>query len=232
LHLQPKDRVQIVLHPLRVQSVFPMFSGLPKDVITNTTHWLWDDEGLWDTIDGAKIEIAARLGAFYSAAYNSMRADYVLWNNARIDVINLGDPPPRVVHSQPLTVAATGGPFSSQIPTEVAICVSYHAAPTSGVPRGRLHNRFYLGGLAQAIIGSSGTTFPRIDGPRITAITGALTALLVANGDGIEWRQYSGVSSTEPGGVLREIVGGWVDNSPDTQRRRSVNANARTVWGL
>lgn len=205
--------------------MFPFFTNLPEDVITNTTHWLTDDT---DTPAAAANIINARLSTFYEAVYSGARgASYVNWSGARTRVWNLGDAPPRQpVYDEimPITVALT----NSQLPTEVAVVVSYHAAPVSGVPPARLRNRFYLGGFSTGVMAlSAANAFPTIAVQAQEQIAAAAAALLAANTAEISWVTASSASGLT---ITSQIQGGWVDNSPDTQRRRSVEATGRELW--
>lgn len=210
---------------IRCQTIVPFFTNVATDVFTNTTHWEGSDAISLAT--HADV-IAARLAVFYDDAYdgNVYKAQYCVWTAARIEVYNLADPPPRVPEVRSLGLVGSGA--VSAIPTEVACVLSYHAAPESGVVRQRLHNRFYLGGLSTAAMTVGGiNAFPTLTPGFVTTVAGAAVALLGANDEFISWKQFS-----DAGGVpiAREIVGGWVDNSPDTQRRRSVLAASRTTW--
>jgi hypothetical protein len=105
--------------------------------------------------------------------------------------------------------------------------LSYHAAPESGVPRQRLHNRIYLGGLgSSAIAASGGVGFPVISSSLRTAVATAADNMAVASDGALAWVQRS----LTPTLTNRAIVGGWIDNEPDTQRRRGVDPGTRTSW--
>jgi hypothetical protein len=69
--------------------------------------------------------------------------------------------------------------------------------------------------------------FPRIAPSMITRINTAADLLVGPLTYDVQWVQVS-----QAGGVTeaRPIVGGWTDNSPDTQRRRSVLATTRNTW--
>lgn len=210
---------------IRSQAIFPYFTNLPKDVITNTMHWDWDD-GLYSR-DAVCDAIATRLDAFYTTIYpNPYSSNYVNYAAARVEMFVLSDPSPRVPEVRSMAITTTTNP--TPIPPEVAVVLSYHAAPESGVDRRRLHNRIYLGGLgASCLVASTSSTFPSINGGFRTAIANAASALLDGNGLGIDWVQYSSATLIPD---TREIVGGWIDNEADTQRRRGVGATARTSW--
>lgn len=209
---------------IRVQTIIPLFTNIPTDVVTNTTHWTAPGTEI-----GAAMDIIAdRLEGFYSAAYtgSTISANYANWGAVRVEGYNLADPPPRIPEVRPITPSVS--PSASAVPTEVACVVSYHAAPISGVVRQRLHNRFYLGCLGTGVMNTSASNrYPQFTTEYIEQVADAAAALLALNDVDAQWVQFS-----EAGGVAveREIAGGWVDNSPDTQRRRSVLAASRTNW--
>lgn len=205
------------------QAIFPFYTGIPRDVITNTFHFLWDEEV--SDKETVATEINARLDTFYTYIYDVYSANYINFSNGRSEHFFQFEPTPRVPVVRTLAVDVTES--TSTIPTEVACVVSFHAAPVSGVDRRRLHNRIYLGGLRDAITASSTTSFPVFSTAFLTRVTDAAEALLAGNTGALDWVQHSTAGGSP---ATRTIVGGWVDNSPDTQRRRSVNASVRTLW--
>jgi hypothetical protein len=123
---------------------------------------------------------------------------------------------------------------SSNLPTEVAAVLSFHADLT-GVqeegaggtrPRARRRGRVYIGPLGQSSITHAA------ENPLISStLTGVLAAAgnamrVAADADGLPWCVWSRTDQ-----VLRPITGGWVDNAPDTQRRRGTDATTRSTWG-
>lgn len=210
---------------LRSQVILPFFTNLPTDVITNVMHWETDDS---TPVPDEAAFITPRLSAFYTDVYGSGRAaNYVNWAGARIKIYNLADTPPRApVIDAPLGIGITPSP--SQLPTEVAVVLSYHADPVSGIPAGRLRNRIYLGGWATTLmVAGSVSTFPTIEAGARTTITAAASNLLAANTATLQWKILSQATGLA---ITSDIVGGHVDNTPDTQRRRGVLASARTLW--
>lgn len=209
---------------LQSQVIIPYFTNLPKDVITNTMYWETDD--LVPPEEEAE-GIAPRLTVFYQDCMDVRAANHVAWALTRIKVYNLADPEPRAPildDAMPITLT----PSPSSIPTEVAVVMSYHAAPISGTNPGRLRGRIYLGGFSSNVMSpGSASSFPQITPQTLTDVANAAEALLSDNSTGLQWKQLSRASGLA---VTSDIVGGWVDNTPDTQRRRGVDATARTVW--
>lgn len=210
----------------RSQVIFPFFTNLPTDVFVNQMHWFSND-----TLTDEEVctEVRIRLSAFYVAIYGSAatnRVNYIDWPQCVVKLFNLGDAPPRVPEIQPITW--TTGTNASPIPTEVACVASFHAAPASGVRYQRLQNRIFLGGIPSNAIGTSlADQFPRFTAAWTGAVNTAMESLLAENDGIVDWRQYSQATGTP---TFRTITGGWCDNSPDSQRRRSVLASVREIW--
>jgi hypothetical protein len=206
---------------LRAQAIFPFHTGIDRDVWTNSWHFDWDETG---TFADAATEIGTRLDTFYTACYNgsNLPANYVQWTQASLEVLNLDDPSPRIPEVRAMGIGTTVA--GSTIPTECAVVMTFAAAETGGVVRQRLYNRIYLGGLGNGWMQTStASTFPELSDFGRDKVAGAATNLHDENDTVIDWIQYSPTAS-----VARPITRGWIDNSPDTQRRRSVDATART----
>lgn len=202
-----------------------MFTNLPKDVITNGWHWETDDS----LSPGAFGEfVAGELETFYGTALNSMVANYVTGATMRVKVYDMTDPEPRTPVYNDLITPAWGTKATTVVPTEVSAVLSFQGAPLSGVPQARRRNRVYIGGLNDlAITDSSTTTFPTLFTSLRTQLGNAASAMLAANTTALQW-----VGASRATGLLTtfQIAGGWVDNTPDTQRRRGVLATSRTLW--
>lgn len=211
---------------LTSQVSFPMFTNIPEDVITNTWHWQTDAL----STDAAAVLIGTRLDAFYTELFanNPYAASYVLWANGLVKVYDLADPIPRLpsIAAVPVTAFTPG---ASTIPTEVAMVLSYKAAAESGTPAGRLRNRVYIGGLNNAAFtAGSASLYPTLNTAFRNQAATALQNLVLANGAGLDLVQRSSVGLI----ASRPIVGGWIDNTPDTQRRRGVKSTSRVTWSV
>jgi hypothetical protein len=209
---------------LRSQFIIPYFTNLPEDVITNTMHWETDD---LETPEANAAVIATRLNQFYTSVFTGRAANHVTWNLCRLKVWDLADPEPRVpVYDAVSNVSVTAS--TSQMPTEVAVVLSFHAAPISGVNNARLRNRIYLGGFNTTIITAGSTSsFPTIAAGTLTAVANAADTMVGLNDTGLQWVTASQATGLT---ITSQIQGGWVDNEPDTQRRRGVRATTRTIW--
>jgi hypothetical protein len=122
---------------------------------------------------------------------------------------------------------------TTDLPLEVALCLSYRAAAVTGVPQARLRGRIYVGPLtAGAITELTGTHRPTPASTFVTALRNAAGLLLASSGTGIDgaWSLLSRKQATTGGTPFNHIVGGWVDNEWDTQRRRGADPTTRSTW--
>lgn len=215
----------------RAQVILPMFTGKARDVVTNTFHFT--EDVLVDSDPFITEAISTLLIGFYEDVYPSsasLRCNYIDWLSATVKVANLSDPIPRPIYEYGMAYGSAGT-LVSDIPTEVAICASFRAAAVPGIRYQSLYNRVYLGALGGNVIApSTASSFPVVNPDFVTTVNSAMEDLLTASNTAIiPWRQ---VGANGFGGSLvpRDIIGGFVDNSPDTQRRRSVDASIKTSW--
>lgn len=205
---------------IRAQITFPFFTNLPTDVITNTLYFQGSGTFAEDYPD-----LVAPLNAFYESCYAIGIANYIDEALATIKFYDMEQPAPRVPEVESLAFDVTNS--VSTVPTEVAAVLSFQGNQVSGVPQARRRGRIYLGGLVPAQLTASAVdAFPILAPAFITDIVDAAEVLRdTTNGLSIGWRVYSPTL-----GTFAAVSNGWVDNSPDTQRRRSVNASQRTLW--
>jgi len=121
------------------------------------------------------------------------------------------------------------------IPSEVCAVISMHADETgvleeSGAtrPAARRRGRLYIGPLDDGAL-TFASSRVELGSTFITTLAGAASALLNA-WDGspstdFQWAVWSRADAT-----MRPVVGGFVDNAFDTQRRRGDVPTARTAW--
>lgn len=216
--------------PTQVQHSIPYFSGIPKDVVTNVFHFSWFGAG--DPGPSDYTALSGLVASFYEDIFSAGGATFMApWMRpalAHQKMYDLTDPIPRVPvfdATVPLTVTQTGTP---DIPTEVAACVSVKGDYISGIPLASQRGRVYVGGLgAGCLSNGSSTTFSRLSS---TMIANCITAAenMRDNAPVISFRWV--VYSPTLGGSMSQITSGWVDNAPDTQRRRGQQADVRTVF--
>lgn len=203
----------------RAQVEFQGASELPEDRMVNTWHF----EGGTGATDYANIY--DMLTDFYTETYagSEVTATYptiAFTGDVDIKLYCLADPLPRV----PRDVGFFSfTPTSSEgLPQEVALCLSYAAAPASGIPAARRRGRVYLGPFAEA-----SNTDARPGTALITVIAAAASELKAAADASVTW-QWIVYSRADEAGY--PVVSGWLDNAWDTQRRRGWSPTSRTTW--
>jgi hypothetical protein len=209
----------------KAQITIPFFTNIPTDVITNTLHFANPIASMQTIAD----EITPEIQDFYEAIYGGSFgiAAYCSPLLATVSWYDLADPPPRVPYTLPMPITAAVETATS-IPTEVATVLSFQADPESGIPQARRRNRIYIGGLTPNHVSTAtGDNFPTIGTTFRAALGDAALLNFITNLSGSDtvW-----VARSETANTTVPVTNGWVDNSPDTQRRRSVEATARTLW--
>jgi hypothetical protein len=209
-------------------------TGLPSDVYVNTYHF----QSLTPPSEADYDDLSQRIINAYTTqlpgttgALHTLYAFCVSGEGHSVKLYNLDEPQPRVpFFTQYFDLpSAVGG---SSLPTQVACVGSYHAAPQSGIPMARRRGRVYFGPFSEgnavrALDANSGEVKPA---PELTArIIGCLSHIRGVE-LGLVWQWV--VHSPTSGPLARyPVVGGWVDNRFDTQRRRLSDATQRTFWG-
>ena len=205
-------------------------SGVIKDQVVN--NWYTDT-----VMAGSAV--ASALETFYQALGSQMAPCMkVLAGSIFIDQYAIPDtrPPPGVGLGPPVasfSKALTGVSATTGLPSEVAIALSFHAdystipehGPGHTRPRASYRGRVYLGEWSQLVIKcDASTNYDSILNPSsITPIASAASALMHTSGLG--WSVFS-----KKNWVLHEVVGGWVDNSFDSARRRKIPETTKTAW--
>lgn len=202
----------------RVIATLPYFTGVPEDAASNTFYF----SSVAEMDATAAGVVASRLDVFY-LAIDQLFSSVISTTGGTYRFYRLSDPEPRVpvfTFNMP-----TLSPASNGSPEEVAACISYFAAPASGEPPARRRGRIYIGPLSvAAVTAASSTSFSNLASATRTTLSNAAVAL-ADQSESAQWSVFSTVD-----GIARQIVGGWVDNSFDTQRRRGRRATARTTW--
>lgn len=214
---------------MRAQVTVVIDQALPENYIMNTFYFDGDD-GLTDSIYHAHVE--DMLTDFYQAIDEVVFGAGV-GGEATVKIYDMRDPEPRVPEHQfsiPLTPNA-----ATDLPHEVAICMSFAADPISGVNPQRLRGRVFLGPVANnQVVLSAGQ--PYITSAARTAIATAGAALLVPRGEEpgpkVSWAIYSPTTDATSSidDAFNDVQSGWVDNAFDTQRRRGPKATERELF--
>lgn len=226
-------------------------TGLAEDAVDNSFYFLYD--GANDPPSGAELtalttrlvnfynatnapstdDLASQIGEQMTRASNGCAIYY--YQSATISVpANWGTPID--VRSWTLSNAVAG----NTLPSEVALVASYHAdltdvpetqtnpSPPPAVirPASRLRGRLFIGPLMAGSGTEDATTHEfRPSSAYQLVLSRAMQALEAANDSTWNWAQASQTT-----GELTLVVGGYVDNSYDTQRRRGLAPTARTAW--
>lgn len=121
---------------------------------------------------------------------------------------------------------------NNNLPTEVAGVLSFHGNLT-GIPeevgatrpKARRRGRLYIGPLITASVAFA-TANPFLNGSFTTCLRQAAGAMQdEAAASLFEWSVWSRANNE-----LYQVVGGWTDNAPDTQRRRGIESTARVTF--
>lgn len=214
-------------HQIRIQVYNKTKSGLPENYVTNT--WYFDGGIVGATPEDVANDAIGILDDFYVAVapkLSSTLEDLWYWT-----AYNMADPKPRVPIASGTFEAAVSQTAGADLPSEVAVCLSFHAEYESGKPKARRRGRIFLGPLAQSAGENVGNEFRPAAAWR-TTIAAAAEALRVAGDDDKFWAVYSPTDDlTLPlDQAFNDVVGGWVDNAFDTQRSRGPAATARTTF--
>lgn len=213
---------------IRCQAVLPYTTNIPRDVITNTLYF-GSPNGVSLSTSADTLQPVIR--DFYLDAYATLGfAPWIAKSTASIRFYDLADPEPRQpeIRTMDLSTITT---VNTLLPTEVSVVLSFHGAPTSGVPAARQRGRIYLGGLTNTVLQTAPTTgtFPTVNPTFINDVRDAAVAMV----NNVTDPQHTWVVYSRATGGLTpwyDVVGGWIDNTPDTQRRRGVEATSRTTW--
>lgn len=124
-----------------------------------------------------------------------------------------------------------GSTDSGSLPDEVAAVITYQRAYGSDVefgpgvrPRARDRGRLYIGPFGPLALGQDSVTKE----PFVAAALGPVleeAALHLITDSSSMWSQWSRANAT-----TAPVVGGWVDDAFDSQRRRGNKPTARVLW--
>lgn len=242
---------------LRAQTVIPSASGLTRNQVVWTHHFTNPGVGADRTADAQAIMVRVKTLLDWLAP-PTLNGSYGHGSSLRhaqavTSVFDLMEPKPRVpilvqTHSTALSPIATGQDF----PPEVAVCVSYQASRVSGVPQNRRRGRTYLGPLQYL----SGTSVDLLS-PATQQVQGLLDGFKASLDPGTAGQTEFAILSRQTWAGLEvgqkpppdpntgeiifpeiaenlpaamvQVSSWWADNAWDTQRRRGVDATARTI---
>lgn len=212
---------------LMAQVTVPYDSNIPRDASVNTWHFAGSDSA-----STMASNVQDRLEEFYGtdtsngASIMELYSAYCNPALVRLKCYDMDEPQPRApILNEIMTLANTTPSTTTSLPSEVALCGSYYAAPESGVPVARTRGRIYLGPFN---VNVATTTAQEPSIPSLatrTTVSLAMDRLATASTAGTIWVVYSKTDNQ-----WRNVVGGWIDDAWDTQRRRGTPATTRTVW--
>lgn len=199
-------------------------SLLPEDQYVNSFHFdhvepvvITDYDNVRDMLrDFYAVSPVGGTGSISS--FMSSRIQTV----ATVRAYDLGDPIPRAPRYEStfnMAARASGDP----LPEEVALVLSFERPRISGTPQSRRRNRIYLGPFAESANG----TDARPSAALRTNIARAARDMLDASNASVRWTwEVNSPTYNEHG----PVVGGWIDDAWDTQRRRGQASSTRLLW--
>lgn len=211
----------------RFDVILQSTTGVPADNTVNTWKFSGGD-GVTDYDN-----VRDMLADFYTvppdtegSSGNSVAGffpDELISTTALVRAYNLEEDPPRVpVYESSFTIPSISP--NPALPTEVALVLSYQGSPESGTPQARRRNRVYIGPFSTTALGA---TPGRPSALLTETMTGAARRLKEASDASVSWEWVWHSPTT---GGIGIIVGGWVDNSWDTQRRRGLDPSSRELF--
>lgn len=142
-----------------------------------------------------------------------------------------GSPAGSPVAIHVFTLGAAAASSAPGLPSEVATCLSYHSdytdrpevGPLHTRPRARERGRIYIGPLASSLLSERTPNTPVPANFWIDHL--ALAATRLKDNPNTEWAVWSRKEAR-----MEAVVGGWVDDAFDIQRRRGETAVQRALW--
>lgn len=213
---------------LLIQHAFQDVNGLSEDRYVNTFHAVPNIPPLGGDLPG----LATCIKDFYqfvSSTTDSIRL-FMAYHSQGVDstvkMWNLDDPIPRDPIYEEVYDPPVGTSSFPALPTEVACCLSFEAAPVSGIPQARKRGRIYIGPLnTDAVDVVAGTQKSRPDIRfQMTCVEAYINLIDDCLDAGYVLVQYSPTTGN-PSGIVRA----WMDDAWDTQRRRGIAPTGRYV---
>jgi hypothetical protein len=204
-----------------VQVGLERLGALPEDVSTNTWHFEGDDPATFDSLLPGLVD---RVRVFYQAI--GSRLSSALSGNFTIKVYDWSDPLPRVPKSQTTYVLTKG---TAMMPSEVALCLSYKGAVSSGAVAARRRGRVFLGPLSTGA-GTGGTSDFRPIETAATQILDAAKVMATGSGGAFRLAIYSPTTKAQGGSddaSWNDATSFWIDNAFDTIRSRGASPTLR-----
>lgn len=216
-------------------------SMIPKDAVQNRFAFT---TGTVPASVAELAEISSLIDNFYNAAQSTgvgvthwMASSLNPANNSHsIDFYDLtghlnGTSHGSPFRTEPFTLA--GLPANEGLPDECAICISYHSdfgvdreSVGNTRPKARDRGRMYIGPLATGCVSIPDPNKEAVVTPNCLSTMRDAMSTLVVNPNLVTWCLWSRADA-----ALKPVVGGFVDNAFDVQRRRGNAASNRLVVG-
>lgn len=155
---------------------------------------------------------------------------------AEVTTFNMLDPEPRVP-IEVITMNSVSLSGSQALPEEVSMVVSYQGVPISGQSMRQRRGRMYLPTFVVTQLDEDTSTIWN------SAVVANAASMMENIRDDLEAADlhlvvFSRVAAAAAGGTLLNqakagatiVNNGWVDNEPDTQRRRGRPGGTKTAW--
>lgn len=220
---------------------FKSVSGKPEDKFVNNWAFTTPSAGI---VTADLDNIFASLGRFYNTVVGSTARSVSNFMSSAITRVtgqhqvkfyDLTGHLDGSDHGSPVQVnlldinANTAG--TKNLPSEMCVCLSYKAAYAGDAefapgsrPRARDRGRIYIGPLNDGFVTNDVNNRPLV-GTAMRDTLGTSANALVAEA-GNAWSVWSRKAAT-----MEPVIGGWVDDALDVQRRRGERATTRTLWG-
>lgn len=213
---------------VKCQIQYQRTTGLPKDVQTNTLYFA--DFGIGGTALGTVADALTPVTDFVNTI-DAQVGDDLFTVDVFLDWYDMSDAEPRVpIQHDEITWTPS---VNQPLPEECSAVISFHAEPVSGEPMARRRGRIFTPTLTESEIESSAGVVRLNSGCRLR-LKGAAEALMNdLEATDSRWCVFSPKTESivhDLNQSFNRVVGGWVDDSPDTQRRRGHEAGLRSTW--
>lgn len=214
-------------------------SMIPKDAVQNRFAFT---TGTVPASPAELAEISSHIDNFYNAAQSTgvgithwLSSSLSAVNNAHsIDFYDLtghldGTSHGSPFRSEPFTLA--GLPANEGLPDECAVCISVHSefgtdreSVGTTRPKARDRGRLYIGPLATGTVAIPDPNKEAVVTPNALSTFRDAMSFMIVDPNLVTWCLWSRADA-----ALKPIVGGFVDNAFDVQRRRGNAASNRLV---
>lgn len=200
-----------------------------------------EEENLWvfssDIAQPAWSDLQGPLAAFYETAMSGhWSSELAVGQHAQYELYDISAHLNGSPHGAPFAMGSMTGTIDIGgvgLPAQCAAVVDYHADLT-GIsefgpgtrPRARRRGRHYHGPIQTADLAHAPTSNSAVWGTTLlTDLASGYSALKAAVGVGLEWDVWSRKDA-----AVYPVVGGWIDHTVRTQRRRVEPTGLRSFW--